>query len=82
MPLAFRITGWALTLVGMAVFIFGGEFSEDAKNTFSMVGIFIILGGMILTSLSGLINTLQYRRRLKERADEAARQTARPSKPE
>ena len=81
MPFAFRISGWALTLVGMGVFIFGGGFGKDSANTAGMVGIFIFLAGMILTSLSGLITTLQYRRGLRNRAKEAARQSAKPSEP-
>ena len=80
MALAFRLTGWTLTLVGMGIFIFGGGFGEDHSNPVGWAGIFVFLGGMILTSLSGLIHNLQYRSKLRKKAELAAQEAARPSK--
>ncbi len=82
MALAFRISGWTLTLVGMGIFMFGGRFGEDYSNPVGWAGIFVFLGGMILTSLSGLINNLQYRSRLRKKAELAAQEAARPTKSE
>ena len=82
MVLAFRLTGWALTLVGMGVFMFGGRFGDDYSNAVGWTGIFIFLAGMILTSLSGLVANLKYRKRLRERAEDAAREASTPTKPD
>ena len=82
MALAFRLTGWSLTLVGMGIFIFGGGFGEDHANPAGWAGLFVFLGGMVLTSLSGLINTLQYRSRLRKKVELAAQEAARPTKSE
>jgi hypothetical protein len=48
-----RVSGWLAFLVGGGVFLWQGGFSE-ARNPFVWAGMFVMLLGMILTSLSNL----------------------------
>lgn len=68
--MAFRLAGWTLVIIGLALFMWTGGLGDDYRNVYAWVGTFVFLLGMILTSFSALVGTLQYRRRLRERMDQ------------
>jgi hypothetical protein len=72
LPLRLRICGWVVSLVGAAVMVSTGGI--DLSNPWPFAcGALLMVAGMILTSLSGLIGHLRYRRSLLEQAQEKGR---------
>jgi hypothetical protein len=71
-PLVVRLSGWAITLLGGALILvsFANDDVPRAQNPFFMAGAVVFVLGMILTSASGLLATLQRRREITERLDQ------------
>jgi hypothetical protein len=61
-----RLGGWIGFLGGGAFFLFTGATLTDRENLLPWVGLFGMLFGMILTSLSNLANHIARMRRLKQ----------------
>lgn len=80
-PVAVRLSGWAVSLIGGGLILV--SFSNDdiprVKNPFFMAGAVTFVVGMILTSASGLVATLQRGRIIKERLEE--HKASRPGPP-
>lgn len=70
MSLALRVVGWIFFLTGATIiFVSGGGFTEPG-NVLPWVGLFIALGGMIMTSLSHLVSRIIQMRNLRKPPDE------------
>jgi hypothetical protein len=71
-PLVIRLSGWGVTLAGGALILY--SFTDDSvarvQNPFFMAGAVVFVVGMILTSASGLVATIQRSRMLKERIED------------
>ena len=82
-PLIIRLSGWAVTLVGGGLILF--SFMDDSvprvQNPFFMAGAVVFVLGMILTSASGLVATIQRSRMLKERIEESKASRSEPPSP-
>jgi hypothetical protein len=68
-----RAAGWLLVLAGAASLLLSGGFSKEHPLPF-VGGVFLMIGGMILTSLSALIQQLNHMKDLKQRIEEKGRQ--------
>jgi len=73
LPAKLRVAGWLVSLSGAALLIFGGGigggFGSDHR-IWPMIGALVMVLGIILTSTSPLVATLQERRRISERLAE------------
>jgi hypothetical protein len=71
LPLVLRLSGWGITLVGGALILvsLGDDSVPRVQNPFFMAGAVTFVVGMIVTSSSGLVATLQRRRHLSERLE-------------
>lgn len=84
LPLALRLSGWAVTLVGGGLILvsFANDDVPRVQNPFFMAGALVFVTGMILTSTSGLVAVLQRRREINERLDRhAASRSEPPTRP-
>lgn len=71
MLLGARITGWALFLLGMGVFLVNGSIkafnaAEPAERVLAWVAMGMMLTGMILTAVSNLMGHFANRKRMAE----------------
>lgn len=67
-----RIAGWSLFVAGASVAGFLGDL--DLKQTPTWVGMFLALGGMVLTSTSNVINAWALQRQTgKARPDRSSK---------
>jgi acylphosphatase len=72
LPLRLRLAGWAVSLAGGTVMVLRG--GMDPANPWPFAtGALLMVAGMILTSVSGLVSHLRYRRSLLEQAEEKGR---------
>ena len=82
-PLVIRLSGWAVTFVGGGLILY--SFTDDsvarAQNPVFMAGAVVFVVGMILTSTSGLIATIQRHRAIKARLDEHKASRSEPPRP-
>ncbi len=77
-----RVAGWLISLAGAAALVFGGGFNSETQIV-SMTGAIVMVLGIIVTSTSPLVATLQERRRISERlAAHKAAPPGSPSKPD
>lgn len=77
-----RVAGWLISLTGAAALIFGGGFDSESR-ILTMSGAVVMVLGIIVTSTSPLVATLQARRRISERlAAHKAAPPGSPSKPD
>lgn len=68
-------------LAGVGIYLLLGEMT--IKTTWGQVGIVVAVAGMMCTSLSGVVGTLLYRKRLRKSIEKAqASRTAPPGKPD
>ena len=65
-PTRLRVGGWIVSLLGAAALVFGGGFDSESRIV-TMSGAVVMVLGIILTSTSPLVATLQERRRISER---------------
>ncbi len=70
MSLALRVVGWILFLVGATIIMISGGGFAKPGNVLPWVGLFIALGGMIMTSLSHLVGRIIQMRNLRKPPDE------------
>lgn len=77
LPAKLRVSGWIVSLIGAATLIFSGGYSDNPGFFFS--GAVVMVLGIILTSTSTLVATLQARRRISERLEDY--KNARPETP-
>ena len=78
LPAKLRVCGWIVSLIGAATLVLSGGYSDNPGFFFS--GAVIMVLGIIVTSTSTLVATLQARRRISERLAEYKH--ARPETPE
>ncbi len=78
LPTRLRVSGWIVSLLGAAALVFGGGFDSESR-IITMSGAVVMVLGIILTSTSPLVATLQERRRINERL--AAHKAAPPGSP-
>ena len=69
LPTRLRVSGWIVSLLGAAAIIFGGGFDSESKIV-TMSGAVVMVLGIILTSTSPLVATLQERRRINAKLEE------------
>ena len=67
-PFRLRASGWIVSLAGATMIVFSGGWTEESKVLF-IAGCFGMVGGMVLTSLSSLVNHLQYMKGLRKPSD-------------
>jgi Kef-type K+ transport system membrane component KefB len=70
LPAKLRVAGWVVSLGGAAMLVFGGGIGGgfNTENAiWPMIGAVIMVLGIIVTSTSPLVATLQERRRISER---------------
>ena len=73
LPAKLRVIGWMVSLSGAALLVFGGGIGGgfNSENAiWPMIGAVIMVLGIIITSTSPLVATLQERRRISERLAE------------
>ena len=72
LPARLRIAGWVVSLSGAALLVFGGGigggFNTD-NQIWPMIGAVVMVLGIIITSTSPLVSTLQARRQISERLE-------------
>lgn len=73
LPLKIRISGWGLVLGGGTCVLLSGGYSPEQPVLF-VTGTFLMIGGMILTSVSSLLSQLRRRKELLEKAEAFARE--------
>ncbi len=73
LPFKVRISGWVLVLSGGSTVLYSGGYSPEQPALF-VSGTFLMIGGMILTSVSSLISQLRRRREILEKAEAFARE--------
>ncbi|HEX7896467.1 MAG TPA: hypothetical protein VF950_01710 [Planctomycetota bacterium] len=73
LPARLRVAGWIVSLSGAALLVFGGGvgggFNSD-NAIWPMIGAVVMVLGIIITSTSPLVSTLQARRKISERLAE------------
>ncbi len=83
LPLALRLSGWAVSLIGGGLILVG--FTDDEtpriRNPFFIAGMFVFVVGMILTSSSGLAAVLQRRREINRRLEQHGSTRSGPPSP-
>ena len=73
LPARLRVAGWLVSLAGAALLVFGGGIGGGfggEHQIWPMIGAVVMVLGIILTSTSPLVATLQERRRISERLAE------------
>lgn len=85
-PARLRIAGWIVSLTGAGVLVFGGGMGggfHSGSQILPMIGAVVMVLGIIVTSTSPLVATLQERRRISERlAAHKAGPPGSPAKPD
>ena len=73
LPAKLRVAGWLVSLSGAALLIFGGGIGggfNTESAIWPMIGAVVMVLGIIITSTSPLVATLQERRRISARLEE------------
>ena len=73
LPAKLRLAGWIVSLGGAALLVFGGGIGGglgSENQIWPMIGALVMVLGIILTSTSPLVATLQERRRISARLAE------------
>ena len=73
LPARLRVVGWIVSLSGAGLLVFGGGIGggfNSENQVWPMIGAVVMVLGIIITSTSPLVATLQERRRISERLAE------------
>ena len=72
LPARLRVAGWIVSLSGAALLVFGGGIGggfNSENQIWPMIGAIVMVLGIIVTSTSPLVSTLQARRQISERLE-------------